>query len=140
MAIANQPIDDAHHLRNILGRARLHRRRQATKRCDIGMKLLSRAFGYFADGIIERHIGIIPRRAVINLVVDIRDVADISHMSLAIEMPQQAKQHIKHNHRTGIADMGKVIDRRAADIHPHIRRIDRREGLFLAGECVVERQ
>src|SRR5205823_4656144 len=34
--------------------------------------------------------------------------------------------------------MGEVIDRRAADIHPHIAGIDRLEPLLAAGQRVVE--
>src|ERR1700756_5624182 len=36
--------------------------------------------------------------------------------------------------------MGEVIDRRAADIHPHVRWIERRENALLAGQRIVELQ
>ena len=36
--------------------------------------------------------------------------------------------------------MGVVVDRRPADIHPHLRGIDRREGLLAARRRIIERQ
>jgi hypothetical protein len=45
-------------------------------------------------------------------------------------MAQQPEQHVEHDHRPRIADMGVVIDRRPADIHADILVIDRLE-LFL---------
>jgi hypothetical protein len=53
---------------------------------------------------------------------------------------QQPEQHIEHDHRAGIADMGKVVNRGAADIHPHILGIERREDVFGFGQGVEEAQ
>ena len=55
-------------------------------------------------------------------------------------MAQQAKQHVKHNDGPGIADMGEIIDRGAADIHAHVIRLEGFEVLLLAGECIVKAQ
>ena len=51
-------------------------------------------------------------------------------MVLAVDMPQQPEQHVEHDYRPGVADMGEVVDRRPAHIHPHVRRIERRERRF----------
>ena len=45
-------------------------------------------------------------------------------------MAQQPKEHVEHDHRPGIADMGEVIDRRTADIDAAQRGIDRFERLL----------
>src|SRR5205823_3142956 len=45
---------------------------------------------------------------------------------------------VENNHRPRIADMGKVVNRRTADIHAHVRGIERREDAFLAAQRIVE--
>ena len=70
----------------------------------------------------------VARGTVVDLVVDVGDVADIFDVGRTIEMAQQPKQHVEHDHRPRIADMGEVIDRRSADIHADIARIERHEG------------
>ena len=39
----------------------------------------------------------------------------------AIEMAQQPEQHVEHDDRPGVADMGEVVDRGPADIDAHVR-------------------
>jgi hypothetical protein len=74
--------------------------------------------------------------ARVDLVVHVGDVADIGHAREA--PPQQPRQHVEHHHRPGIAQVGEVIDGRPADIHAHMLRIERREGLDAPGQAVVE--
>ena len=57
-----------------------------------------------------------------------------------IDMAQQAVEDVKDDHRPGIADVGEVVDGRAADIHAHIVLIDGSEDLLRAGERIVELQ
>ncbi len=57
-----------------------------------------------------------------------------------IEMAEQPEQHVKHDDGAGIADMGEIIDRGAADIHAHVRRIEGFEVLLLAGERIIKAQ
>ena len=59
-------------------------------------------------------------------------------MVFAIDMAQQPIQHIKHDDRSGIADMGMVIDRRAANIHADIGRVDWHKFLLVAGQRIVK--
>src|SRR3984957_12421895 len=53
-------------------------------------------------------------------------------------MAQQAEQHVEHDHRPRIADMGEVVDGRSAHVHAYVRGIDRHERPLLAGQGVVE--
>ena len=57
--------------------------------------------------------------ARVDLVVDVGDVAHIGDVVGAVEMAQQAEQHVEHDDRPRIADMGEVVDRRPAHIHAH---------------------
>ena len=61
-------------------------------------------------------------------------------MIRTIDMTQQAEQQVKNDHWTGIADMCKIINRRATDIHAHIVGIDGRKLLLRAGQRVVQTQ
>ena len=94
--------------------------------------------GDLADRLVQRQLGIILRRPGVDLVVDVGDVADIGDVVRPIDMAQQPVQHVEHDDRPGIADMGEVVDRRPAHIHPHIGGIERTERLLLAGERVVK--
>ncbi len=72
----------------------------------------------------------------VDLVVDVGDVANVGD---ARKQPSQKPgQHVEHDDRTGVADMGEVIDGRPAHVHPDVRGVDRDEPLALAGEAVVE--
>ena len=137
MAARDQLLDQRHHVglavgarQHEFGGARLDGRRQAAERCDIGLKLVGGLFGDLADRLVQRQPRKVPRRARVDLVVDVGDVADIGDVVVAIDMPQQPEQHVEHDDRPRIADMGKVVDRRTADIHAHVVRIDRRETRF----------
>ena len=136
----HQPLDDRAHFRDMFGRARLDRRAQAAERIDIVMELLFGLFGDLADRLVQRQAGKIPRGAVVDLVVDVGDVADVGDVLLAVEMPQQPEQHVEHDDRARIADMGEVIDRRPADIHAHVVGIERHESALFPGQGIVEAQ
>ena len=56
----------------------------------------------------------------------------------SVDVPQQAEQHVEHDDRPGVADMGEVVDGRTANVEPDRARIDRREILFAAGQGVVK--
>ena len=88
-AAGDQFFDDRAHLRDVLGGARLHRRRQAAERGDVVLVLLIGFFGDLADRLVQRQAGEIACGAVVDLVVDVGDVADIFDMRLAIEVAQQ---------------------------------------------------
>jgi hypothetical protein len=124
----------------MFGRARLDGRRQAAESRDVLVKLRVGFRGDAADRLVERQVGVLLRRARIDLVVDVGDVADVGDVVLAVDVPLQAEQHVEYDHRPRVADMGEVIDRRPAHIHADIRRIERRECTFLARQRIVEFQ
>ena len=57
-----------------------------------------------------------------------------------VNVAEKPEQHVEHDHRPRVADMGEVVDGGAADVHAHRLRVDRREILLGAGERVVEAQ
>ncbi len=130
----DQPLDQRLHLLDVLGRARLDVRRQAAERRDVLLEIPVGLFGQVADG--DAALG----RTRVDLVVDVGDVADVSDVRLAVEMAQQPVQHVEHDHRPRIADMGEVVDRRPAHIHAHVARIERRKRPLLARQRIVELQ
>ena len=143
----DQLPDQRHHVRlavgarqHEIGRARLEGRRQRAERRHVGSELRRGAFRNLADRLVQRHSRKIARGSRVDLVIDVGDVADIGDVLLAVEMPQQPEQHVEHDDRARIADMGEVIDRRPADIHAHVGGIERREGPLLLGQRIVQAQ
>jgi hypothetical protein len=65
----------------------------------------------------------------------LRDIFDVG---VSIKMAQQPIEHVEHDHRARIADMGEVIDRRPAHIHAHALRIERGEDPLFLRERIVE--
>ena len=122
------------------GRFQEGRRRQAAEGGDVFVELPVGLLGNLADRLVEPQIGIFLRRARVDLVVNVGDVAHIGDVVGAIEVPQQPKQHVEHDHRPRIADVREVVDRRTADIHAHIRRIERLEHPLVARQRIVEFQ
>ncbi|MGY3459809.1 hypothetical protein ACVWW5_005259 [Bradyrhizobium sp. LM3.4] len=139
-AAGDQPFDDLAHFGDMLGRARLDARPQRAERIDVGVKLPAGLLGDFPDRFVQRQAGEIARGAVVDLVVDVGDVADIFDVGLAIEMAQQPKQHVEHDHGPRVADMGEVIDGRSADIHADVLRIERHEAALFPAQRIVEAQ
>ncbi len=134
----HQALDQRLHLAMMLGRARLDRRAQAAERIDILVELPLGLFGHEADRLVERQARIFLRRPRVDLVVDVSDVAHVGDVLGAVEMPQQPEQHIEHDHRPRIADMGEVVDRGPAHIHAHAIGIERLERPLLARERIVK--
>jgi len=134
----DQTLDQRPHLADMLGGARLDGRAQAAERIDVGMELLLGFFGDGADRLVQRQIWIFLRRACVDLVVDVGDVARIDHAVGAVEMPQQPEQDVEDDDRPRIADMGEIIDGRSAHIHTHARRIERFKRPLFAAERIVE--
>ena len=132
VARGDQPLDHRDHLRDVLGRPRLDVWRQIAERRHVLVEDRRGAAGQRLD-----------RLAVLagggdNLVLDIGDVADIAHMVFAVSVTQYPIEQVKRHHRAGIADMGKVVDRRPADIHADVVRIERFERLLAARQRIIE--
>ena len=120
------------HLGDMVRRAGLDGWRQASERLGVLVKNLRH--------FVRQHADIDPalRRAGIDLVVDVGDVADIGDMVLAVFMPQQAEEHVEDDQHAPVADVQMIVNRRAAGIEAHIRGIERLERNFLAGQRIVE--
>lgn len=140
MAAGDQLLDEVDHFRDVVGGARFDGRRKAAERGHIFMELVGGLFRHRMDGVVQRQMRIIPQRPRVDLVVEIGDVAGIGHMVFAKDVAQQPIENIEHDDRARIADMGKIINRRAADIHAHIVSVDRCKFRFFACECIVKFQ
>ena len=131
MALFNQRLDHRDHLGNI------------PRRAGHGIWLKRADSGHIFKIPANRLFGDLANRAAcicglrVDLVVHIREIAHIGHVLGPIDMAQKPIKHIKHNHRTRIADMGTVIDCWPTDIHAHILRADRLKSLLLARLRVV---
>jgi hypothetical protein len=134
VALGDEALDHGDHLRDVLGGAGLDRGRQDAQGGDVRVELACRALREIAD-----RDPLLPR-ARVDLVVDVRDVAHVGDVGLAVDLAEQAEQHVEHDHRPCIADMGIIIDGGTADIHAHIRRVQGGELLLGAGQRVVEAQ
>ena len=124
----------------MLGGARLDGRRQRAKRGDVVVKLALGRLGNFPDRLVEGQARKVALGAGVDLVVDVGDVAGVDHPLRSVDVTKQAEEHVEHDDRPGVADMGEVVDRRAADIEAHRGRVDRREVLLAPGQGVVEAQ
>ena len=71
-----------------------------------------------------------------DLVVDIGDVADIENREAP--RPKDAPEEVEDRRRPAVPEVGVVRDGEAADVHPNLPRMDRGEGLDVAGQRVVE--
>src|ERR1700733_8377203 len=120
--------------------ARLVRRRQRAKSGYVFVKLLLGGFRHFGDRLIEWQAGKVALGARVNLVFDVGDIADIGDMVGAIDVPQESEEHVEHDDRPGVADMGEVIDRGPADVETHRPWVDWRKILLATGKGVVETQ
>ncbi len=136
-ASRDKTLDDCPHFRDMLGRARFLVWGQATERSCVLAKLPLRRLGDSANRLVQGQAGEIARGSRIDLIVDIRDVARIDDLIRTVAEPQQPVEDIEHDDRTRIADMRKVIDRRTADIEPHVLGVDGFENLPRPGQRVV---
>ena len=146
IAPLDQLADEADHVfrrivaADVLRRPRLVCRREAAEGGHVLVELLLRPRRHLADRLVQRQVRIFRRRPRVDLVVDVGDVADISHVLRPVEMAEQPEEHVEDDQRPRIADMGEVVDRRPADIHAHVRRIDRDEILLRPRQRVVQLQ
>ncbi len=70
-----------------------------------------------------------------NLVVDIRNVADI--FDGVPPGPQYTDDHVKDHQNPGVAEVAVVVDRHTANIHTHVSRLQGLKKLLFAGQTVV---
>ena len=132
MTLVHQRPDHRDHFRDVTGRTGLDVGVQQTQGFHILVKGAPRALRHLLDGF--------PRlvRGGNDLVVDVGDVADARHPFELVT--QHAIEQVEGNERPGIADVGVVVDRRAAHVHAHMAWIERSERLLAARRRVVQRE
>ena len=148
VARGDQPRDHRHHLADVFRGAGFRHTQPfgravsfdcgpfSPQRIHVGMIPGDGFLGPLADQVLQGAGGtglLTAQRLGVDLVVDVGKVADVSDVLRPVDMAQKAVQDVKDDDGPRVAKMGAVIDRRAADIHPHIGRIDRLEILFPAG-------
>ena len=141
MTARDQPFDHRHHRPDVFRRARLKIGAERPQRIHIRVIPADGFLGPLMDQRLHR--ARIPRRLArrcggVDLVIDVGEIAGIGHMIRAINMAQQPIQRVEHHHRPPVAQMRPVIDRGAADIHPHVFRVQGHERLFGPGFRIVQ--
>ena len=130
MAVGAKPIDQFNHLRDMIGGAQdLFRPFPAQ-----GVEVLEEILQIFVGVIAQTHL--FSRRSRDDLVIDIGDVHDV--MKLIAAILEISTEQIGEKEGPKVADMCKIIDRRAADVDPDARRIERVEIFGFARERIVE--
>jgi hypothetical protein len=130
VARRDQRLDHADHLGDVSGRARLDVRRKRSQRRHVVMEHRRGVGGERVDG----DAALLGRRH--DLVVDVGDVAGIG--DARIKPLQQAIEHVEHDNGPRVADMGTVVDRGPAHVHPHVGGIERSKWLLPPGQGVVK--
>ena len=125
-----QPLDQAHHVRNVVGRAHPAFRRFHPQRLAIRKKSLRVFFRILADSDACRRC--IRNNPVVH-------VGQVHHM-LQPESPaaQKPPQDVLKYKCAVIPDVREVVDGRAAGVHAHFARRQRHERLFLSGQRIVK--
>ena len=77
-------------------------------------------------------------RTIDDLVINIRDVADVNN--LIATRTQPAHHHVKDNHHSGMTNMAKIINGHSTDIHLHLARLNGFKGLLGTTESVIDLQ
>ncbi len=131
-AVFLQPADHGEHGVDVLGGARLEGRRADA---DGGHVLVHRR-GHLGGEPADRHAAL--DRAADDLVVDVGDVAHVGDAKAARLQP--AGDDVEGHQEARVADVAVVVDRHAADVHPHVAGLDRTEFLDRPGQGVVDAQ
>lgn len=78
---------------------------------------------------------------VIGIVLQMSHVGHVAHVAhFVAERPEITEQQVEGHRRPGVSQMRIAIYGRSADIHSHMRGIDRLEGFLAAVERVVKGQ
>ena len=79
--------------------------------------------------------------ALVGVVLQVAHVGDVAHIAhLIAQMLQVAEHQVEGDGRAGMTQMGVAIDSGAADIHAHIRSMQRLKALFLARQGIIDYQ
>src|SRR5690606_37179469 len=129
--LLDQALDHGYHLIDVCGCPRLDGRRERTQSGHILVEGTSGALGYLLDGLAAR-----PCRGD-DLVIDVGDIAGIGDLLWAVEVAQQAKEHVEHHDGSGVPDVREVVDGGSTDIETHVFSVFRLKDFALAAQGVV---
>ena len=106
MTVRNQLFNHRNHLFDVFRRPRHMRWQQIAKRTHV-IQIPLHCFCCDVRNVPSTGCG-----ACVDFVVHIGEITDIGHMISSIDLPQQAEQHIKHDHVTRVPNMGAVVNSR----------------------------
>ena len=118
--MVDQSADERQHLGHVVGRARLKTGALDAQGVGVLVQRLDHAVGQGADGLA------VFQSPADDLVVDVGDVAHVADAQATGLEP--ALNHVKGDHRTGVAEVAEVVHRHAADIHAHVARLQGHQG------------
>ena len=127
-AVLFQPFDQRDDLRDMLRRARVHRRGAHAQQLGVLKIRRDEPVGQLLDGN-PLFVG-----AADHLIVDVGEVLHERHLVAA--MLEIAAQRVEHDERARVADMEIFVNRRAADVHFYLARLQRHKLFLLAGHGI----
>ena len=78
--------------------------------------------------------------SLVGVVLKVSHVGDVPHVAdLVAKMPEQFEKHIVGYSRTGVSEVSLSVDRRPADVHSHVSRLDRLEKLFRSSKSICQK-
>ena len=134
VARRDQPLDQRDDLRQVIRHARLDVGRLDAEHAQVLVERREIARRQHAD------LDAFGFRGIVDLVVDVRDVARVRQR---VRTAQQPLQHVEDDGRPRVADVRVVVDRRPADVHRHALRIGlygRLERLARPRQRVMEKE
>ena len=130
VAFRDQLADHLDHAADLFGRLRVGRCRTDIHPGHVLLAFFDVAFGN-DGGINALGVG-----GLDDLVVHVGEIGDV--VDFVALVFQVAPHRIKEDHGAGIADMDQVVDRGAADVHPHLSGFDRYEFLLGPAQSVID--
>ena len=143
MTRLDQSVDHLEHLDDVIGGARVHRRLQATEPPQIleedACVLLADLPGI--DALATRARLELVLAFVLVVVGEVPDVGDVHHLGhLQPDVLHPAPQGVREEIGPEVPDVGAVVDRGPAVVHPHAAGLEGLEGLLLPGQRVVDEE
>src|ERR1700694_1708686 len=132
MAVLRQPFDQRHHLENVLRGARVVLRPLDSQRVEILEKRLDVLLGELID-----------RLAMLRGLLDdaVLDIGEVHHLrDLVALLEEDPAQQILEEEGAEVADVGIVVHRWTAGVHPNVALLDRYELFHPATHRVVQAQ
>ena len=130
VALLEELPDESDHLRDVVRRGRVDRGAFDAERVEV----LEERFLVGRRVVAQRDAGL--ARAADRLVVHVREVHDVRDLEPRVF--ERAAQQVLEHVGAEVADVGEVVDRGAAGVHPDRAGDERLQRFDAAGERVVE--